>query len=129
MTRNAKAKGRLGQQEVRDKLRETFPDLAPDDIKSTIMGDSGEDIQLSPAARKIIPLTIEVKRRKNNLKTVYDYMEQASSHAKGEPVVFYRSDRKPWVIMVNMKHYMDLLKVWGNENRKSKDLGSNRRTL
>ena len=129
MTRNSKAKCRLVQQEVRDKLLETFPDLEPDDIKSTIMGDSGEDIQLSPAARKIIPLTIEVKRRKNNLKTVYDYMEQASSHAKGEPVVFYRSDRKPWVIMVNMKHYMDLLKVWGNENRKSKDLGSNRRTL
>ena len=63
MTRNAKAKGRLGQQEVRDKLLETFPDLEPDDIKSTVMGDSGEDIQLSPAARKIIPLTIEVKRR------------------------------------------------------------------
>ena len=70
MTRNAKAKGRLGQQEVRDKLLETFPDLEPDDIKSTVMGDSGEDIQLSPAARKIIPLTIEVQRRKNNLKTV-----------------------------------------------------------
>ena len=66
MTRNAKAKGRLGQQEVRDKLLKTFPDLEPDDIKSTVMGDSGEDIQLSPAARKIIPLTIEVKRRKNN---------------------------------------------------------------
>ena len=49
MTRNAKAKGRLGQQEVRDKLLETFPDLEPDDIKSTVMGDSGEDIQLSPA--------------------------------------------------------------------------------
>jgi len=129
MTRNSKAKGRLGQQEVRDKLLETFPDLEPDDIKSTVMGDSGEDIQLSPAARKIIPLTIEVKRRKNNLKTVYDYMEQASNHAKGEPVVFYRSDRKPWVIMVGMEHYMKLLKVWADENRKSKNLGSNRRSV
>ena len=129
MTRNAKAKGRLGQQEVRDKLLETFPDLEPDDIKSTVMGDSDEDIQLSPAARKIIPLTIEVKRRKNNLKTVYDYMEQASNHAKGEPVVFYRSDRKPWVIMVGMEHYMKLLKVWADENRKSKNLGSNRRSV
>ena len=129
MTRNSKAKGRLGQQEVRDKLLETFPDLEPDDFMSTVMGDSGEDIQLSPAARKIIPLTIEVKRRKNNLKTVYDYMEQASNHAKGEPVVFYRSDRKPWVIMVGMEHYMKLLKVWADENRKSKNLGSNRRSV
>ena len=35
MTRAAKAKGRGGQQEVRDKLLETFPEFEPDDIKST----------------------------------------------------------------------------------------------
>ena len=64
MSRQAKQKGRLGQQEIRDKLLETFPEFEPDDIKSTIMGDSGADIQLSPAARKKIPLSIEVKRRK-----------------------------------------------------------------
>jgi hypothetical protein len=52
MTKRAKQKGRLGQQEIRDRLLETFPEFEPDDIKSTVMGDSGEDIQLSPAARK-----------------------------------------------------------------------------
>ena len=88
MSRAAKAKGRTGQQEVRDKLLKTFPEFEPDDIKSTTMGDTGEDIQLSPAARKKLPISIEVKRRKNDLKTVYGYMEQASKHGKGEPVVF-----------------------------------------
>ena len=88
MTRAAKAKGRGGQQEVRDRLLETFPEFEPDDIKSTTMGDTGEDIQLSPAARKKLPITIEVKRRKSALKTVYGYLEQAGNHAKGEPVVF-----------------------------------------
>ena len=39
MTRAAKAKGRGGQQEVRDRLLETFPEFEPDDIKSTTMGD------------------------------------------------------------------------------------------
>ena len=58
MTRAAKAKGRLGQNEIRDKILETFPELEPDDVKSTTMGDSGEDIQLSPAARRKIPITI-----------------------------------------------------------------------
>ena len=58
MTRAAKAKGRLGQNEIRDKILETFPELEPDDVKSTTMGDSGEDIQLSPAARRRIPITI-----------------------------------------------------------------------
>ena len=68
MTRAAKAKGRGGQNEIRDKLLQTFPEFEPDDIKSTTMGDTGEDIQLSPAARKKIPITIEVKRRKSGMK-------------------------------------------------------------
>ena len=112
MTKRGKQKGRLGQQEIRDKLLETFPEFEPDDIKSTIMGDTGADIQLSPAAHKKIPLSIEVKRRKDELKTVYGYLQQAQRHAKGEPVVFYRSDRKPWIVMVELDHYMNLLRNW-----------------
>ena len=112
MTRAAKAKGRGGQQEVRDKLLETFPEFEADDIKSTVMGDTGEDIQLSPAARKAMPITIEVKRRKSGFKTAYGYIDQASNHAKGEPVVFYRSDRQPWIVMISIDHYMELLRNW-----------------
>ena len=112
MSKSAKAKGRVGQQEIRDKLLETFPEFEPDDIKSTTMGDTGEDIQLSPAARKKLPITIEVKRRKSGLKTVYGYMNQATNHGKGEPVVFYRSDRNPWIVIVEVDHYLDLLKNW-----------------
>ena len=112
MSRAGKAKGRTGQQEVRDKLLETFPEFEPDDIKSTTMGDSGEDIQLSPAARKAMPITIEVKRRKSGFKTAYGYIDQASNHTKGEPVVFYRSDRQPWIVMISIDHYMELLRNW-----------------
>jgi hypothetical protein len=62
---SSKAKGRLGQQEVRDAILKRFPNLEPDDVRSTAMGQNGEDIQLSPKARKYLPVTIEVKRRKN----------------------------------------------------------------
>ena len=112
MSRAAKAKGRTGQNEIRDKLLEVFPEFEEDDIKSTTMGDTGEDIQLSPAARKKIPITIEVKRRKSGMKTAYDYMEQASKHGKGEPVVFFRAVRKSWITMISLEHYMDLLRNW-----------------
>ena len=124
MSKAAKQKGRLGQNEIRDKLLETFPELEPDDIKGCVMGDTGEDIQLSPAARKMLPLSIEVKRRKTGLQTAYNYMEQASSHNKGEPVVCYRSDRKPWLVMVGLDHYAQLLRSW-NDN---KSVGNTRRT-
>jgi len=115
MTRAAKAKGRVGQNEIRDKLLETFPEFEPDDIRSTTMGDTGEDIQLSPAARKKLPVTIEVKRRKAGLKTVYGYLDQATNHGKGDPIVFYRSDRNPWIVITEIDHYMELLKNWKKE--------------
>ena len=121
MSRSAKAKGRLGQQEIRDKLLETFPEFEKDDIQSAIMGDTGEDIQFSPQAKKRLPLSIEVKRRKGELKTVYSYMEQALNHSlntSGEPVVFFRSDHRPWVVMIGLQHYMDLLKDWNINGKK-----------
>ena len=52
--KSAKAKGRRLQNMLRDILRDTFPQLEEDDIKSQTMGMSGEDIVLSPAARKVI---------------------------------------------------------------------------
>jgi hypothetical protein len=109
MTRASKAKGRLGQQEIRDALLETF-----DDVKSTVMGDTGADVQLSPLAQKSIPISIEVKRRKTGLKTVYTWMDQATNHDKGPPVVFYRSDRQPWLVVTELDHYLKLLK--GSKN-------------
>ena len=61
---SAKAKGRRLQNYVRDILRRIFikewtkyPRLEPDDIKGCVMGDTGEDIQLSPAARKMYPIS------------------------------------------------------------------------
>ena len=53
--KSSKAKGRKLQNFVRDQLRVAFPCLEEDDVKSQTMGMPGEDIVLSPAARKQIP--------------------------------------------------------------------------
>ena len=60
-TRSAKAKGRRLQNKIRDLLLEEFKELEPDDIRTAIMGETGEDIKLSPAARKKIPYSFECK--------------------------------------------------------------------
>lgn len=112
--RSSKAKGRLGQQEIRDAILKQFPELEPDDVRSTAMGQSGEDIQLSPKARGLLPLSIEVKRRKS-LATVYDWYEQAKQDGQYEPVVFFRADRKDWIVMVSLDHYLDLVRTKANE--------------
>ena len=54
-TASAKAKGRNLQKWVASKLLDAAKALEPDDIKSTSMGAGGEDVMLSPAARKIYP--------------------------------------------------------------------------
>ena len=83
-TRSAKNKGKRLQNNVRDLLLETFTELEPDDIKSTTMGEIGEDIQLSPAARKLIPYAIECKNQEKI--NIWESLKQAESNSeKGKP--------------------------------------------
>ena len=106
-TSSNKQKARLGQQEIRDKILETFPELEPDDVRSTAMGQGGVDIQLSPKAKKIFPVSSEVKRRRE-FKTLYDFYGQADRKDGLNPVVFLRGDRKPWLVVINLEYFLDL---------------------
>ena len=62
--RSAKNKGKRLQNKVRDLILEKFnKQLEPDDVRSITMGDSGEDILLSPAARRLFPFSVECKNQ------------------------------------------------------------------
>lgn len=104
-----KAKGRNGQQEIRDLLLERFPELEGDDLRSTAMGQSGVDLLLSPKAKKLLPISPEVKRRKT-FAAQYDQIAQAERGDGLEPVVFFRGDRKPWLVILPVEVYLDLLR-------------------
>ena len=106
---SAKQKGRLFQQWVRDLLiKVAGGSLEPDDIRSTSMGAGGEDIQLSPAARKMYPYSIECKavERLN----IWDAIKQAKDNSRGFiPLVFFRKNRhEAWVAMPADK-FMELV--------------------
>lgn len=107
-TSSAKQKGRLLQQQVRNKILATFTNLQADDVKSTSMGAQGEDIQLSPAARKCFPFAIECKSR--NKVQVYRFMEQAGEHAKAneEPLVVVKENYKDPVAILGLDYFLDL---------------------
>jgi hypothetical protein len=109
ISRNNKNRGRNFQQEIRDLILEKFTTLEPDDCKSTSSGAQGEDVQLSPAARKLLPIQIEAKRMKS-AKGIYNWVRQASSHGKHEPVVFIRADREQALAIVSATHYLQLLR-------------------
>jgi hypothetical protein len=109
-TRSAKNKGKRLQNSVRDILLETFKeDLESDDIKSAVMGDSGEDIQLSPAARKLIPYSIECKNQEKL--NIWSSLEQADDNSKESiPVLIFKRNRSKTYAVIEFKEFVKLIK-------------------
>lgn len=105
---SAKSKGRKFQQYVRDALLKAFPSLEQDDVRSTSMGAGGEDLQMSPAARKLIPYQIECKSKgKSQIHTMY---EQAKEHGNHEPVLIVKRDRDIALAVISLDHFIKLIK-------------------
>ena len=109
-TRSAKNKGKRLQNKVRDILLEAFKDtLEEDDVKSTTMGESGEDIQLSPAARKLIPYAFECKNQEKL--NIWSALEQAESNGeKGTPVLVFKRNRSKTYAVLQLEDFIELIK-------------------
>ena len=113
-TRSAKNKGKRLQNKVRDLLLETFSDLEPDDIRSAIMGETGEDIKLSPAARKLIPYSFECKNQEKI--NIWDSLQQAEENSGVyDPVLIFKRNRSKTYAVINVQKFIELI----NENSKS----------
>ena len=104
---SAKAKGRGLQQKVCKLLLDAFPSLEPDDVKSTSMGAGGEDVQLSPAARRLIPHQIECKKHAKH--AVYTHYDQAATHGPRQPLVVLEADRRKPLAVVDLEYFISLL--------------------
>jgi hypothetical protein len=108
--RYSKAKGRKLQNLLRDKLRLAFPSLEDDDIKSQTMGMSGEDIVLSPAARRKIPFSFECK----NVERLrfWATVEQCESNCKEDlsPAIVVKKNRKDPMVAIPLGVFLGLIK-------------------
>lgn len=106
---SAKRKGRLLQQLVRDKIYDLYPELEEGDVKSTSMGAGGEDIQLSPAARKLFPYSVECKARASF--PAYAWLKQSEHNApKGaQPILVIKQDRSSPVVLMDLDYFFSLL--------------------
>lgn len=115
--RSAKGKGRRLQNMVRDKLREVFidrwtkmPKLEYDDIKSQTMGMPGEDIVLSPAARKYIPFSFECKNvEKLNFWGTVKQCEDNTPEGSYPAVVIKKNKKQPYVA-IELDTFIKLVK-------------------
>ena len=106
---SAKGKGRRHQQWVRDKILDRFPKLEADDVRSTAMGQGGGDIQLSPAARKLFPYSVECKSNKSF--AIYKIIEQAEANCPNgaEPIAVIKANRKHPLVVLSANHFFKLV--------------------
>ena len=108
--RYSKAKGRKLQNLLRDLLRVAFPSLEEDDVKSQTMGMPGEDIVLSPAARKVIPYSFECK----NVERLqfWSAVEQCEANCKEglSPAIVIKKNRKEPMVAIPLDSFIKLIK-------------------
>ena len=91
-TRSAKSKGRRLQNQIKELLLESFKELEPDDVRSAIMGETGEDIKLSPAARRQIPYSFECKNQEKL--NIWESLNQAEENSGDyPPVLIFKRNR------------------------------------
>jgi hypothetical protein len=106
--RSAKNKGKRLQNKVRDIILEKFDKLEPDDVRSITMGDSGEDILLSPAARRLFPFSVECKAQESL--SIWSALQQAESNAgKHIPLVIFKRNRSKTYAVLEFKELLKLL--------------------
>ena len=105
---SAKAKGRNLQNWIRETLIEELK-IHEEDIKTAIMGESGEDIIMARAARKKFPFSVEAKNvEKLNVWLAY---EQACSNCgDNEPLLIMKKNRKKPLVVMDAEQFIKLIK-------------------
>ena len=107
-TRSAKSKGRRLQNQIKELLLETFNELEPDDIRSAIMGETGEDIKLSPAARRQIPYSFECKNQEKI--NIWESLNQAEENSGDyPPVLIFKRNRSKTYAVLELEDFIDLI--------------------
>jgi len=106
--RSAKNKGKRLQNKVRDLILEKFTQLEPDDVRSITMGDSGEDILLSPAARRLFPFSVECKNQEKL--NIWSSLEQAEENSGNHsPLVIFKRNRSKTYAVLEFDELLKLL--------------------
>ena len=106
---SAKNKGRVLQKWMRDLILETFTDLEMDDVRSTSSGCGGEDLQLSPAARRHFPYSVEAKNVEK-LNVWEAYGQAAANSGNHEPLLVMKKNHKKPLVVMDAEAFMELVK-------------------
>jgi len=106
-TSSRKAKGRRLQNKVRELILEKF-NLHPDDVRTAIMGESGEDIKLSHSAREKFPFSVECKAQEKM--NIWESLKQAEDNSNNHtPILIFKRNRSKTYVTLSLEDFLDLL--------------------
>ena len=107
--RSAKNKGKRLQNKVRDLILEKFNSkLESDDVRSITMGESGEDILLSPAARRLFPFSVECKSQERL--SIWEALTQAEENSGDHiPLLIFKRNRSKTYAVLEFDELLKLL--------------------
>jgi LEA14-like dessication related protein len=108
---SAKAKGRRAAAELKILIHAYYPELEMDDVRVTSSGSTGEDLLLSPKARRLLPFTFECKNvEKLN---IWDALLQAQEHAEGTqhtPALAFRRNKSELYVALKARDFLRLVR-------------------
>lgn len=109
-TKSAKAKARRLQDWVTERLLEYYTELEKGDVRPAIMGESGEDIKQSPAARNILPFSFECKNQERL--NIWSAINQAEENCpeNQKPAVVFKRNRSDVYVTLKFNDLLNLLK-------------------
>ena len=105
---SAKAKGRRLAKQVKELMLTKF-NVCSDDINVTSSGCTGEDLQLSPLCRSMLPISVECKNQERL--NIWQALKQSESHTdKYTPVLVFSRNKAEIYCCLKLDKLLDLYK-------------------
>ena len=93
---------------IRNEKYDCFPSLRDGDIKGAVMGESGEDIKLSPAAKDLIPYSFECKNQERL--NIWESLNQADGNSDDRtPVLIFKRNRTKTYAAIDLDAFLKLI--------------------
>ena len=85
------------------------------------MGENGEDIKLSPAARKLIPYSFECKNQERL--NIWGSLKQAEDNCPEdrEPVLIFKRNRSKTYAVIEIDEFIELIGDKNDKRTKNKE--------
>lgn len=94
---------------MREKILEIFPELQADDVKVVPSGVVGEDLWLSPIARKALPFCFESKNQEKL--NIWSAMEQAINHGDFPGILSFTRNRSQIYAACTLETFLKLARA------------------